>query len=155
MRRRRFAEGPASRSPPSARRLDLLKTIWLGRFPTRSAESPPFLLPRHCGPWERSLWSKATPVRCREHLGFTVGGFPTGAFVSNRERLSVTVVYETLGGVARVVLSSAARVTAVGFAWYPSDADPDAARQTRRCKPSDLGQESEVTGSSTGKAEHQ
>ena len=49
---------------------------------------------------------------------------------------------------------SAAPVTAVEFARYPSDADPDVARQTYRCKTFHLGKESEVAGSSTGETEH-
>ena len=43
---------------------------------------------------------------------------------------------------------SAALVAAVEFTWHPPDADSDVARQTYRCKTSDLGQESEVAGSS-------
>ena len=47
---------------------------------------------------------------------------------------------------------SAAPVTAVELARYPSDAD--VARQTHRGKTSDLGKESDVAGSSTVEAEH-
>ena len=61
---------------------------------------------------------------------------------------------ETLGGIVCVVMLPAAPVTAVEVAWYPSDADLDAACQTHRCKTSDLDQESEVSGSSTGEAKH-
>ena len=46
------------------------------------------------------------------------------------------------------VMFCAAPVTAVELARYPSDADPDAARQRHRGKTSDLGEESEVAGSS-------
>ena len=44
-------------------------------------------------------------------------------------------------------------VTAFAFAWYPSGAEPGVARQTLRCKPSDLVQESQVTEPSTGETE--
>ena len=63
------------------------------------------------------------------------------------------MVYQTLGSIICAVMFSGAPVTAVELA--PSDADPDVARQTHRCKTSDLGEEeSEVAGSSTGEAEH-
>ena len=74
-----------------------------------------------------------------------------------RERPTVSraeVVYETFGGVVCVVMFSAVPVTAVDFAWCPSDADFDVACLTHRCKTSDLDQESEVTGLSTGEAKH-
>ena len=56
-------------------------------------------------------------------------------------------VYETLGVIIRVVVLPAAPVTAVEIARYPSDADPDVARQIHRRNPTDLGQESEVARS--------
>ena len=52
------------------------------------------------------------------------------------------------------VVPTAALVTAVEFARYPSDADPDVARQTYRCKTSDLGKETDVAGSSSSETEH-
>ena len=47
---------------------------------------------------------------------------------------------------------SAAPDTVVELARYPFDADPDVARQTHRCKTSDLGKESEVAGSFKARA---
>ena len=62
--------------------------------------------------------------------------------------------HETLGSIIRAVMFSAAPVTAVELARYASDADPDVARLTHRCKTSDLGKKSEVAGSSTHETEH-
>ena len=64
------------------------------------------------------------------------------------------MVYETLGSIIRGVMFCAAPVTAVELARFSSDADPDVAHQTHRGKTSDLGKESDVTGSSTVEAEH-
>ena len=63
------------------------------------------------------------------------------------------VVYETLGGIIRVVVLSAAFVAAVEFTWYPSDEGSDVPRQAYRCKTSYLGQESDVARSSAVEAE--
>ena len=52
----------------------------------------------------------------------------------------------------RVVMFSAAPVADVVFARY--DAALELACQTHRCESSDLDQESEVAGSSTGEAKH-
>ena len=75
----------------------------------------------------------------------------------HRERLSVMgteMVHETLGSIICAVMFCAAPVTAVELARYPSDADPDVARQTHRRKTSDLRKESEVAASSTVETEH-
>ena len=114
----------------------------------------PFLLPRFEGPG-KEVSVERDSVRCRERLGFTMGVVMTGTSVSTRERLTISgaeVVYDTVGGVVCVVMFSAAPVTAVEFAWYPSDADLSVASQTHQCQASDLDQQPEIPGPSTREA---
>ena len=68
--------------------------------------------------------------------------------------MGTEVVYETLGSITCAVMFSAAPVTAVELARYPSDAAPDVARQTHGGKTSDMYEESEVAASSTVETEH-
>ena len=121
----------------------LLLTKLLAAFASRRLQ--PTVLRLFCHGTEgfgKEVSLDSDSVRCRERFERATARFTTEPCVRYRESLSVMgteVVYQTLGSIICAVMFSAAPVTAVELARYPSDADPDVPRQTHRGKKSDLG----------------